>query len=78
MRLSRVKKNEHLEEAFHPQVNDPPAPVLNDRKVGMLSPVQSGAVEEANGPGGEHEDPQQVTLVAGILQCGTDGAHHQE
>jgi hypothetical protein len=68
---------EHFEEAFHPQVNHPPAPVLDNRKMGVLSPGEARAVEQADGPGGQYEEPQQLTLVAGIFQGGTNRPHHQ-
>ncbi len=56
---------EDLEEAFHPQVDHPPAPVFDDGQVGVLAPGQAGAVEQADGAGGQQEQPEQVALFAG-------------
>jgi hypothetical protein len=39
---------EHFEEALHPQVDQPPAPVLDHRVVGVLAPGQRGGVEAAD------------------------------
>ena len=42
---------EDLEEAFDPQVNDPPAPVFDHRDVGVLAPHEAGAVQESDRDG---------------------------
>ena len=69
---------EDLEEAFHPEMDHPPAPVFDDGQVGVLAPGEAGAVEEADGPGGEQEEVQQVALFAGDLERRARGADHQE
>src|SRR3546814_1909113 len=42
---------EHFEEAFHPKMNHPPAPVLHDGDVRAFAVEQAGAVEQADGDG---------------------------
>ena len=39
---------EHLEEAFDPEVHDPPAPVLGDREVRVLTGAERREVEAAD------------------------------
>ncbi len=46
---------EHLEEAFHPQVHDPPAPIFDHGDMGVLAPHQAGAVEQADRHGGQEQ-----------------------
>ena len=60
---------EDFEEAFHPQVDHPPAPVFDDRQMRVLSPRQARAVEQPDGAGGEQEEPEQAALLAGCLQA---------
>ncbi|CAM5637632.1 hypothetical protein RLIN73S_04754 [Rhodanobacter lindaniclasticus] len=57
---------EHLEEAFHPQVHHPPAPVLDHRDMGVLAPHQAGAVEQADRHGGQEQqaDDRGAFLLA--------------
>ncbi len=57
----------YFEEAFHPQVHHPPAPVFDDRKVRVLAPSQAGAVEQADGPRRHQKQPQQMSLFARLL-----------
>src|SRR6185312_4233514 len=42
-------RGEHFEEAFDPEVNDPPAPVFDHRKVRVLTPGEPSTIEEADG-----------------------------
>ena len=39
---------EHLEDAFDPQVNNPPAPIFGQHQVRFLAPHQTGGIEEAD------------------------------
>ena len=57
-------RGEDLEEAFDPQVNDPPSPVFDDRQMRVLAPGQPGAVEQRNRAGGNGEQRHQLLLLA--------------
>jgi hypothetical protein len=59
------RRREDLEEAFDPQVHDPPAPVLGDHgEVRACAVEQAGAVEEADGDG---ESPKKSADEAAPL-----------
>ena len=62
-----------LEEAFHPQMNHPPAPVFHDGQMRVLAPGQARAVEEPDGARRkEQEEPEQRLVVRRLLQRGPD------
>ena len=67
----------HLEEAFHPQVNHPPAPVFHNRQMGVLAPGEARTVEQADGGRGHQENQKQMPLLAGLLQGRDDHSHDQ-
>ena len=68
--------SEHFEEAFHPQVHHPPAPVLHDGDVRVLTVDQCRGIEDADGSSSHGEQDQQA-LVARSAQGQVDAAHHQ-
>ncbi|MNS56322.1 hypothetical protein D3C72_891780 [compost metagenome] len=70
-------RGEDLEEALHPQVHHPPAPVLGDRQVGLAIPHQPGGVEERDGRRRQQEQPQQVLRLGGLLEGRPHGPDHQ-
>ncbi len=69
---------EHLEEAFHPEVDDPPAPVLGHGEVGVPAGAERGAVEAGNRDDRDREEHQDRPLLVAALERRQDGAHHQE
>ena len=52
---------EDFEEAFHPEMHDPPAPVLGGDQRAALAVHQSGGVEERNRDAGDQEQHQQAS-----------------
>ncbi|MNM65992.1 hypothetical protein D3C81_774590 [compost metagenome] len=71
-------RGEHLEEAFDPEMDNPPAPIFGDRQMGMLPPHQARDVEQRNRGGGQQEQDQQVTRFTAFFQRGPDRPGHQE
>ena len=51
---------EHFEEAFDPEVDYPPAPILCDGEVGVLARDQARGIEESDGRHGKHEDQKEL------------------
>ncbi|CUJ72886.1 Uncharacterised protein [Achromobacter aegrifaciens] len=68
---------EDFEEAFHPQVHDPPAPVLHHRQVRAFAVEEAGAVEQADGADRSGQERQQVLVPARRAQRRHDAAQHQ-
>ncbi|MPM33623.1 hypothetical protein SDC9_80200 [bioreactor metagenome] len=56
---------EDLEEALHPQVDDPPAPVFLDRQVPAVGHPESRAEEAGDGQGAQQQHDDQRALPAG-------------
>ena len=52
---------EDLEEAFHPQMHHPPAPVFDHRQMRVLSPGQTGAIEQGD-RGRRHRNSAQQAV----------------
>src|SRR5690606_4597840 len=73
----QCRGGEDLEEAFHPQVHDPPAPVFHDGDVRTLAIEQAGTVEQADRHNGTGEQGQQV-LVAFLPERRQNAAQHQQ
>ncbi|ABA47752.1 hypothetical protein BURPS1710b_2803 [Burkholderia pseudomallei 1710b] len=70
---------EHFEEAFDPQVHEPPSPVLDHRVVGVLPPRERRRVEEPDARGGQEHHADQAAAFGGlVLQRGHQRAAHQE
>ena len=69
---------EDLEEAFHPQVDDPPAPVFDHRQVRVLAPGQTRAVEQADGDRRQEEDDRERLALARLSQRRPKRTAHQD
>lgn len=71
-------RSKHFKEAFHPEVNHPPAPVFHDGKRGMFAVEETRAIEETHTHHGGNEDRQEVTVRIFVLQSVHGAAEHQE
>ena len=69
---------EHFEEAFDPQVHQPPAPVLDHRVVGVLAPGERGGVEAADAGRRQEHHRDQAARLRRLLQRRPQGAAEQE
>ncbi len=45
-------RGEELEESFHPKMDDPETPVIDDREVAVGAVEEGGQVKDGNGHGG--------------------------
>src|SRR3546814_3071260 len=54
----------HLEKAFHPQVHQPPAPVLDFGNMGVLAPHQRRGEEQADAHGRQEQQGDDVPRFA--------------
>ena len=70
-------RREEFEEAFHPEVDDPEPPVVDDGEVGVGSVEQRRHVEEGDGHGGVEEERGQLALLR-PLHGRTQGPEHEE
>eukprot|EP01022_Parablepharisma_sp_SALTPOND_P004174 TRINITY_DN1187_c0_g2_i1.p1 TRINITY_DN1187_c0_g2~~TRINITY_DN1187_c0_g2_i1.p1 ORF type:complete len:839 (+),score=292.08 TRINITY_DN1187_c0_g2_i1:14101-16617(+) len=68
----------HFEETFHPQVDQPPAPVLDHRVMGMLAPHQRAGIEAADAGGRQEHHGDQATALRGCPEGGPERASQQE
>ena len=57
-------RREELEEALHPQVNDPEAPVVDDGEVGARAVEERRQIEERDGGGGVQEERPKLGSIA--------------
>jgi hypothetical protein len=71
------RHREDLEEAFHPQVHHPPAPVLDHGDVGVLAPHQARAVEHADRDRRQEEQADDRTHLVAPRHRGPQGASHE-
>ncbi len=75
------KRHEHgskdLEEAFHPQVNDPPAPVLGIAQVASFAVKQAYHVEGGNGDGAIQKQVGDAASIFFVGKGGTNRTHDQ-
>ena len=72
------RHREHFEEAFHPQVHHPPAPVVDHRHVGLLAPHQAGAVEQGDRDGRQEQQADDRRHLVLALERRPQGAAHQQ
>ncbi len=66
-----------FEEAFDPQVDQPPAPVLDHRVVCLLTPDQRGGIEAADAHCSEEDHGDQAAALGWRAQSGQQGATKQ-
>ena len=67
---------EHLEDAFDPQVDDPPAPIFHDRDVRVLAVEQARAEQQADRNGSD-DDEENERPPAFLLQRRPQAAQDQ-
>ena len=63
-------RGENLEEAFDPQMHDPPTPVFDLRKMRMLAPRQARTIKEGDGGRSDGEQGYELPLLALSSQGG--------
>ena len=68
---------EDFEEALHPKVNHPPAPVLHHRQVRALAVSKAGTVEQTDGDHRSRQQGQQVLVSTRGAQRRHHAAQHQ-
>src|SRR5262249_57893196 len=71
-------RGEDLEESFHPQMNYPPAPILDERKVRFHTPEQPGAVKQRNARRRDYVKNHQRFLVVSSPQRRNRRPRYQE
>ncbi|MNT85612.1 hypothetical protein D3C72_2257970 [compost metagenome] len=68
---------EDLKHPLDPEVDDPPAPVLHDRDMGLLAPHQAGPEQQTDRHGGDgHQQDQGHAALA--PQQGPQAAKYQQ
>ena len=68
---------EDLEESLHPEVDDPPAPVLGVGEVAALAVQEAGHVEQRDGDRAVQEHVREPAAVLFRQKRRADGAHDQ-
>ena len=68
---------EHLEDAFHPQMHHPPAPVFGDGEMAVAPVEEAGAEQQADAGRRQQQQQQQVPVGARPADGRQQAAHHQ-
>jgi hypothetical protein len=76
-RKAMTAGREHFEEAFHPQVHHPPAPVLHHGDMRVLAPHEPRAVEQADADRGCEQQQSDGLGFTASLDGRPESATHQ-
>ena len=71
------RRGEHFEEAFHPQVHHPPAPVLDHGEVRVFAPHEARAIKQPDAHGGGEQQCDDGFGFSARLHGGPQRATHQ-
>src|SRR5215813_11417057 len=69
---------EDLEEAFHPKMNHPPAPVFDHADVRMPAIHEASAIEECDGSRRYGKHHNEMAPFTSLRQGGADDAEHED